>query len=238
MLNSGLDLQAAPAIAREGLPYWILWFLLCVILLLLAFIFLRDKDLRERLNEFMSGAKKRVKRAQLRIRLNREKRTKSESVKDLGRAAWAVRISGEKYQPFFQHLDLLEKEGGERQSEIRNMTALILELQKKQEDARQTKKRLQKLKDEGQQPDIRELNAAREAEKSLKREAKDNERKIRSGQQALKEIDRQKAESFSRLGALIDEARPEQQEFLGLYVQIDKLNRKILYYMSEIEKFR
>jgi len=227
-----------PAIAREGLPYWILWFLLCVIVLLLAFIFLRDKDLRLRLNEFLSGAKKRVKRTQLRIRLNREEKRKAEVVKDVGRAAWKVRIPGEKYESFFQPLDLLERQSLERQSELKDIMALIFELQKKQDDARQTKKRLLKLKEDGQNPSVHELHAAREAEKSLKREARDNERKIREGQQALRDIDRLKAESFFRLGTLIDEGRPEHQEFLGLYVQIDKLNRRILHYMSEIERFR
>jgi len=212
-----------PAIAREGLPYWLLWFLLCVIVLLLAFIFLRDKDLRSRLNEFLSGAKKRVKRTQLRIRLNREERRKAEVVKEVGRAAWQARIPGEKYESFFQPLDLLERQSLERQSELKDIMALIFELQKKLDDARQTKKRLLKLKEDGRNPSAHELHAAREAEKS---------------QQALRDIDRLKAESFFRLGTLIDEGRPEHQEFLGLYVQIDKLNRRILHYMSEIERFR
>lgn len=233
-----MDLQAGPTIAREGLPYWILWLLLCIILLLLAFIFLRDKELRERLNEFLSGARKRMKRTQLRIRLNREKRRKSELVKALGRAAWTAKVPDEKYQPFIRHLDQLEKQSAERQAELKGIMFLIFELQKKQDDAKQTKKRLLNLKEDGQHPDNHELNAAREEERSLKKEIKDGERKIRAGQQALKAIDRQKADEFLRLGTLVDEGRPEQKEFLGLYVQIDKLNRKILHYMNEIEKFR
>ena len=225
-------------IAREGLPYWILWLLLCVILLLLAFIFLRDKELRERLNEFLSGARKRMKRTQLRIRLNREKRRKSELVKDLGRAAWTAKVPDEKYQPFIRHLDQLDQQGAERQAELKSVLSLIIELQKRQDEAKQTKKRLVNLKEDGQHPDNHELNAAREEEKSLKKEIKDGEMKIRAGQQALKAIDRQKADEFLRLGTLIDEGRPEQKEFLVHYVQIDKLNRKILHYINEIEKFR
>jgi len=50
----------APPVTREGVPYWILWFLLCIILLLLTFIFLRDKNLRQRLNSFFFGAKKKL----------------------------------------------------------------------------------------------------------------------------------------------------------------------------------
>jgi len=179
-----------------------------------------------------------MKRTQLRIRLNREKRRKSELVKDLGRAAWTVKIPEEKYQPFLHHLDQLEQQGAERQAELKSVLSLILELQKRQDEARQTKKRLLNLKEGGQHPDNHELAAAREQEKSLKKEIKDGERKIRAGQQALKAIDRQKADEFLRLGTLIDEGRPEQKEFLGHYVQIDKLNRKILHYINEIEKFR
>jgi DNA repair exonuclease SbcCD ATPase subunit len=194
--------------------------------------------LRERLNEFLSGAKKRMKRTQIRIRLNREKRRKSELVKDLGRAAWTAKIPEEKYQPYIRHLDHLEQQGAERQAELKSVLSLILELQKRQDEARQTKKRLLNLKEGGQHPDNHELAAAREQEKSLKKEIKDGEGKIRAGQQALKAIDRQKADEFLRLGMLIDEGRPEQKEFLGHYVQIDKLNRKILHYINEIEKFR
>ena len=37
-----LEFQAGGAPPKEGLPYWTFWLLLCVILLLVAFIFLRD----------------------------------------------------------------------------------------------------------------------------------------------------------------------------------------------------
>lgn len=77
-------LQDASSVAREGLPYWIFYLLLCLILLLFAFIFLRDKDLRLRLNEFLSGAKKRMKRTQMRIRLKRENKRKTDLLKELG----------------------------------------------------------------------------------------------------------------------------------------------------------
>jgi DNA repair exonuclease SbcCD ATPase subunit len=235
---SSVDLQAAPAITRPGLPYWIFWFLLCVILLLMAFIFLRDKELRVRLNEFLSGAKKRVKRTHLRVRLGRDERRKSEVVREVGRAAWAAQIPGERYQSHVHHLDQLEKKSAAHQSELKAVLALIFDLQKKQDEVRQTKKRLMKLKEDGQHPDEHELHAAREAEKSLKKEIKAGERKIRAGQQIVKDIDRQKADEFLRLGTLVDETRPDRQEFLGLYVQIDKLNRKILQVMDEIEKSR
>ncbi len=49
MLKTNALLRSIGAVtdpAREGLPYWAFWLLLCIIILLLFFIFLRDKDLR------------------------------------------------------------------------------------------------------------------------------------------------------------------------------------------------
>ena len=81
--------QASQEMPKEGLPYWIFWLLLCVILLLLAFIFLRDKDLRRRLSSFLSGARRRMIRLRLQSKLNREKEKKAALWKELGKKAWS-----------------------------------------------------------------------------------------------------------------------------------------------------
>ena len=89
--------QAADAaeLARKGLPYWLAGLLASVIVLLLVFIFLRDRDLRYRINEFLSGAKRRVKRAQLRLKLKRERKRRADALAELGRKSWAARLAGE-----------------------------------------------------------------------------------------------------------------------------------------------
>jgi hypothetical protein len=132
----------------------------------------------------------------------------------------------------------MDRQRAERQAELTSVLSLILDLQRRLDDVRQEKKRILKLKEEGQNPAVHELHAAREKEKRLKREIKDGERKIQTGREALRAIDWQKEEQFFRLGTLIDELRPDHKDFLGGFVQIDKLNRKILHYMNEIEKFR
>ncbi|MGA2532084.1 MAG: hypothetical protein ABSG19_03510 [Candidatus Aminicenantales bacterium] len=81
-------LQAAPEMT-ERLPFWLFWLLLCVILLLLAFIFLRDKDLRRRLSSFLSGARRRMIRLRLQSKINREKEKKASLWKELGKKAWS-----------------------------------------------------------------------------------------------------------------------------------------------------
>jgi len=204
----------------------------------LTFIFLRDKDLRQRVNEFLSGAKRRMKRTQLQLRLNREKRRKAELLNELGKKVWADKLQAEKYQPFLDHLGQLEKQGLDSQAELKGILSKIIELRNNQEGAHQTYKQFLKLKENGQHPDGHKIHAAKEEEKRLKKEIKDFEIKIRTGQEAIQAIDRQKAEQFATLGTIIDEDRPEHKNFLGLYVQIDKMNRNILHYLNEIEKLR
>ena len=91
-ISSFFSFQTPPPGSQEGLPYWILWFLLCIILLLLAFIFLRDKDLRHRLNRFLFGAKKKLIRLRLKTRLKMAKRKKGEQHRDLGQKVWDERL--------------------------------------------------------------------------------------------------------------------------------------------------
>jgi chromosome segregation ATPase len=85
-------LQAAPDLA-EGLPYWLFWFLLCVILLLLAFIFLRDKGLRRRMSAFLSGARRRMFRLRLQAKLKKEKEKKAALWTELGKKAWSEDVA-------------------------------------------------------------------------------------------------------------------------------------------------
>jgi len=80
------ETAAAPDIAG-GLPYWLFWFLLCVILLLLATIFLRDKDLRRRMSAFLSGTRRRMLSLRLQAKLKREEEKKSALWRELGRRA-------------------------------------------------------------------------------------------------------------------------------------------------------
>jgi hypothetical protein len=225
-------------IAREGLPTWIFYLLLSLILLLVVFIFLRDRDLRERLDAFFSGAKKRVQRARLRNRLRREKRRRTETLAELGRKAWAARLPGEAYESFHANLALLEKDGSAKQAELQSIVSRALDLRKRHEEARRMAKRAKNpgISEEGAAgPDSREF---RIEERRLKKDIAACEKEIRSGQAYLRSVEQRKREQFIELGNLVDLSRPESQDFVGLYVQVDKHNRNILHYMNEIEKFR
>jgi chromosome segregation ATPase len=209
-----------------------------VILLLLAFIFLRDKDLRRRINLFLSGAKRRMKRTQLTIRLKREKRRKSGLLRDLGRKAWHERLPEAKCEPHFETLDDLELQSTERQKDLKDALTGILALRARQEEVKKKYKELTGQKEAGELENHSALHSLKNEIRRLKRQIREDEKKIAAGQAALRAIDRRKEEEFESLGTIIDNGRPDHQEFLAAYVQIDKVNRRMLHFMDEIDKLR
>jgi hypothetical protein len=108
-LAAVVQLGQGPEIAKEGLPFWIFWFLLSVILLLVFFIFLRDKEMRRRLSIFLSGAKRKMLRLRLQAMVKKERARKTELWKELGRQAWSedIRVAG--IDPSFNQLAELDK---------------------------------------------------------------------------------------------------------------------------------
>jgi len=93
-VDAALQAQS-PAVTAEGLPFWALWLLLCVILLLIAFIFLRDKDLRRRISAFLSGARRHMTRLRIQAKLKREREKKAALWRELGKQAWNEDVQAE-----------------------------------------------------------------------------------------------------------------------------------------------
>jgi len=228
--------EASQEMPKEGLPYWIFYLLLCVILLLLAFIFLRDKDLRQRLSAFLSGARRRMKRVQLQIRLNKEKRKKVEMLRNLGLRVWGAKIQNEKFLATYKELERLEKQESSCQTDLKDFMSRIISLKKEQEEVKQQYKNLVKTKEAGRQPAPEEVRASKEKARGLKKEIKDLEKRISIGQAALKDIQSHKEHNFEQLGVFMDERRLDIRDFQPVYAEIDTLNRNILNLMSRIEK--
>lgn len=80
--------QAQSSFQQEGLPYWMFYFLLCIILLLVVFIFLRDKQLRMRISAFLAGARRRSVLIRLKFQLKRERLKRGSLLRELGKKAW------------------------------------------------------------------------------------------------------------------------------------------------------
>jgi chromosome segregation ATPase len=116
-------IQAAPSIQREGLPFWIFWFMLCFILLLVFFIFLRDKRLRMRLSAFLAGARRRSVLLQLKFKLKRERQGKEAVIRKLGEKAWDEDIKIPGSEGLFAQLRNLLEERDAAQDEWKNVLA-------------------------------------------------------------------------------------------------------------------
>lgn len=116
--------------AREGLPYWILWFLLCIIFLLVTFIFLRDKDLRRKLDSFFFGIKKKLTRTRLQTMMKRERKKQEDFLRELGRKTWEEEIILESDQDINRNLDELEKTEAGHKEEIGDIENKVSALRK------------------------------------------------------------------------------------------------------------
>jgi chromosome segregation ATPase len=202
---------------------------------LTASIFLRDKELRRRLNVSLSGAKRRMKRARLGLRLKREKRRRDDLHKELGRAAWIGRVEPARHETFFRDVERIEAEASARQSGLNDARARILGLQTRVEASRRGRK---DLEDGGQNPDPHAIHAAKREEAELKREIKALGRRAQAAEVEARRLENEKDGLFRDLGESIDDARLEYPGFVPWYVKIDKINRAILAYMDQIEKLK
>jgi len=128
--------QNPAAIPAEGLPTWMFYLLVCVILLLLVFIFLRDKDLRRRLSAFLSSAKRKMVRFRLQARVKKEKARKTQLWLELGKAAWSEDLPLESAADVRQRLAALEEERQARQVEWQDLYARIEALNRVHQEAK------------------------------------------------------------------------------------------------------
>ena len=122
--------QNLPEGSNEGLPYWIFWLLLCVIVLLLAFIFLRDKDLRHRLDTFFAGIKKRLIKIRLHSILKKENIKQEGFINELGRKTWEIDIKIPFGETIWEKINKLEKTKIDLEIEKTEIEAKITSLKK------------------------------------------------------------------------------------------------------------
>ena len=127
---SSLSQQSPAAGSQEGLPFGIFWFLVSVIILLIFFIFLRDKELRRRINLFFFGTKQKLIKIRLQGRLKRERKKKSSLLQNMGKTVWEHKINLAGISPYFEVLNNLEKERTLKVQKIADIDAQILSLNK------------------------------------------------------------------------------------------------------------
>jgi chromosome segregation ATPase len=167
---------------KEGLPYWIFWFMLLIILLLLLFIFLRDRNLRLRLSAFFAGARRRSVLLQLKFKLKREKQRRENALKKLGERAWDRDIVVAGAEPTVAALQRTVGKRDGAQMEWKNIFTEIEKLHKRleelnaQSDLKIKESRAQK------QPSDELLKKKREEERNLKKLPPGGDSELQAGQ--------------------------------------------------------
>lgn len=214
--------EALPAL-REGIPYWIFWFLLSLILLLLLFIFLRDKDLRRRLSLVLAGAKKRMLVRRLEIRLRRQKRRKTILFREIGRTIWAGRIGTERFGSSFARFGRLETQIAARHVVLQGINDQIAEVSGQMDGL-------------GKNRGAATEGKSGEDEHRLKHRMKELQRKAKAERGRIRQRSREKAGEYERLGVLADENRIAHPDLQDFYIRVDQANRAILAAMDKIEK--
>jgi len=224
LLENIFSKQAPPPGSNEGLPYWTFWLLLCVILLLITFIFLRDKDLRRRINLFLFGAKKKLIKLRLQARLKRESRKKDDLTRSLGIKVWEDKIKIPDGEKILQELTKLEQHKQELEQESNDVRLKITVLEADQE------KFIQKHKDS-----VSEQESVRKPYQEKLGEIKDEKRvlevDVTQKQKELEGIVRGINSSGNEIEGKFEELSKQRKE-------MDKTIKKLVEKRLNLEKER
>lgn len=185
----------APTPVDGGLPFWLLWFLLCVILLLVAFIFLRDKNLRRRVSSFLSGARRHMSRLRIQIRLKREKEKKAGLWRELGKLAWSEDVRASCIEEPCARLAAFEEEIGRHQKTWHDVYSRIEVLGREHDEALARFRSLIAEQEEARRPHQEEMVALAgrkreilDALEAALRETEDAEARLRAVEKDAREI--------------------------------------------------
>ena len=186
--------QAAPSIAREGLPYWVFWLMLCFIGLLVFFIFLRDKRLRMRLSAFLAGARRRSVLLRLKFKIKKERQVRATALKKLGERAWGedVRVPGS--EGVFAQLKNLLAERNAAQREWQAALAEVEQQHARREETAALYRQKRDVETALKKPFEDLLKRKRDEEKALKRLVQDGELA-----RQLDDIERDREETRKRI---------------------------------------
>lgn len=191
-LSSLLSEQTPSPGSQEGLPYWLLWFLLCIIFLLLAFIFLRDKDLRQRLNRFFFGAKKKLIKFRLQTRLKITNRKRRDLLRELGRKTWKEGLEVSGAEKLIHTLEKLKEKRIQHERDLEDTEQKISKLKKSLEE----KTLKNGIQISGQRAEIKIQNEKLSAAKDMTKEIKTKiTQKKKESEKAEKDLHRFRKET-------------------------------------------
>ena len=223
-----LPLQAqAPAEVPEGLPFWILWLLLCVILLLVVFIFLRDKDLRRRISFFLSGARRHMIRLRLQVKLKKQKAKKAALWMELGKLAWNADVKASCIDEDCRKLAGLEEEIGRLRKTWHDVYSRIEILGHEHDAALKRFRELVAEQEEGRRPHQEEMlalanrkNEVLDALEASLREAEAAEAQIKAGEKEARQAEENPKMSEADRTARVAKAREKTASLTNLVLAL------------------
>jgi hypothetical protein len=214
--------QAMPSIAREGLPFWVFWLMLCFILLLVSFIFLRDKRLRMRLSAFLAGARRRSVLLQIKYKLKKERQIRAGALKKIGELAWGedVRIPGS--ESLFAQLKNLLAERNAAQKEWQDTLAEAEKEHARRDELAALYRKKRDVEAALMKPFDDLLKRKREEEKALKRLKQDGELA-----RQLDDIERDREETRKRIRQHQDAIKAIEAEGAAQRREVEKEIRSL-----------
>jgi len=204
--------SAESALQRAGLPYWILYLLLSVILLLLAFIFLRDKERRQRLSLSLIKPRQRFDLIALQARQAREKKKRAALLQELALTARHNKVKPKKASEVWRKLGDLEGRLQSARSELKKASARMAVLRRKGRGGRRLPP---------------EERAVRTVKIGLRKTLKD-----------IASLERLQKPLLEDLGNIIRDSRAEHEAFVPIHVQLDLVEESIANFPAAIDRLK
>ncbi len=218
--------------AQEGLPFWLFWLLIALIGLLSLFIFLRDKDLRRKIDFFFLGAKNRSLQIHLRRQIMREKKKKESLWLELGRIVYELKLAIDGAEAIFRSLDSLEKKKQQIVQQLNHLQNNLKTIQTKPFSASPIEEGLNSnLTLNSSASSIVEMIDEKD---SLKLKAA-WQRKRSKLEEKIKDLDEQANGFLITLGRITDTLRFKNEKLTPFYEKIDSINIKISHLEQRLD---
>ncbi len=221
VVTNHLGLLSTPELQKAGLPFWVFYLLLSVILLLIFINFLQKKDLRQKISYFLAGPRRRFSRLRIEVLLKREEHKKSELLKRLGELTSIDWPDLPEIKEISRENKVLEGKNAALQGEWHR-------IYKQLENLKKEKTRLQS----SPAPDDNLKAGLVEIENKIS----DLRRELGQVQASIVATDEQLEPYHQTVGRLIYSLRPEREDLAFLYFQIDSLENRILQLKEKLEK--
>lgn len=203
---------------KAGLPFWLFYLLLSIILLLIFINFLQNKNLRQKISFFLSGPRRRFNRLKLEVRLRQETEKKEALLQELGKLAATKKLKIPELEDLISEIGSLEEESSQLQAlwhDIHRKLGML---------------KMEKRKALGENQDGKNQNFA-----ELEENIAGLEKEKRRLEERIMTLREQLEPHYLTVGRVVNKYRPDYEDLAFLYFQIDKIAMIIDKVQKEID---